>query len=148
MHLPSLLAHIAKPSFLLPLIGAAVLADVVFAILALSLGIDEKSERGAATHAATLIKTLLLGKDTTLVTFVIQLLLHFTGAPRRKKKKRGGGEGDRIKIMLHLISLSLGWATNKILISPLIDKSYHSDHIPHFETVTRHLSMSLIFVSL
>lgn len=87
-HLPSLLAHIAKPSFLLPLIGAAVLADVVFAVLALSLCIDEKCKRGAATYAAALIKALLLGKDAALVNLFIEFLLHFTGAQKKETKRR------------------------------------------------------------
>lgn len=96
MYSPSLLTHVAEPCFLFLLIGAAILADVVLAVLALSLGIDEESKRGAAAHAAALIKPFLLGKDAALVTLFIQLLLHFTGAPRRKEKQKE----DRIKIRL------------------------------------------------
>lgn len=87
MHLPCLLADTADPSLLLLLIGAAVLADIILAVLALPLAIDEKSERGAAANATMLIKLLMLGKDAALVTLFIQLLLHFTGRKEKKPMK-------------------------------------------------------------
>lgn len=92
-----MLTHIAEPSFLFPLIRAAVLTDVVFAVLALSFSIDEKCERGAATHATTLIKYLVLRKDATLVTLFIKLLFHFTGIPKKEERNE-----NVIKITLSL----------------------------------------------
>lgn len=82
--LPCLLTDTANPSLLLLLVSAAALADVVLAVLALSLAVDKKSERGAAANAAVLIELLLLGKDAALVTLFIQLLLHFTGMKKTK----------------------------------------------------------------
>lgn len=102
-----MLAHIAEPSFFLLLIGAAVLADVVFAILALPLGIDEKSKRGAATHAAALVKAVLLGKDVALVTFFIQLLLHLTVAPGERKNTKTKGRQNQNNILLGETELSI-----------------------------------------
>lgn len=73
-----MLTDTANPSFFLLLVSAAALADVVLAVLALSLAVDKKCERGTATNAAVLIELLLLGKDAALVALFIQLLLHFT----------------------------------------------------------------------
>lgn len=84
--LPCLLTDTANPSLLLLLVSAAALADVVLAVLALSLAVDKKCERRTAANAAVLIELLLLGKDAALVTLFIQLLLHFTGMKRKKNK--------------------------------------------------------------
>lgn len=79
-----MLTDTANPSLLLLLVSAAALADVVLAVLALSLAVDQKCERGTAANAAVLIELLLLGKDAALVTLFIQLLLHFTGMKKNK----------------------------------------------------------------
>ena len=79
-----MLADTANPSLLLLLVRTAALADVVLAVLALSLAVDKKCERGTAANTAVLIELLLLGKDAALVAFFIQLLLHFTGTKSKR----------------------------------------------------------------
>lgn len=79
-----MLADTANPSLLLLLVRAAALADVVLAILALSLAVDKKGERGTAANTAVLIELLLLGQDVAFVTLFIQLLLHFTGTKNKR----------------------------------------------------------------
>lgn len=84
--LPCLLADTANPSLLLLLVRAAALADVVLAVLALSLAVDKKRERWTAANTAVLVELLLLGKDAALVTLFIQLLLHFTETTTKRNK--------------------------------------------------------------
>lgn len=81
-----MLADAANPSLLLLLVRTAALADVVLAVLALSLAVDKKCERGTAANTAVLVELLLPGKDAALVTLFIQLLLHFTGTKAQEQK--------------------------------------------------------------
>lgn len=83
-----MLTDTANPSFLLLLVSAAALADVVLAFLALPFAVDKKCERGTAANAAVLVELLLLGKDAALVALFIQLLLHFTEKGKNKNTNK------------------------------------------------------------
>ena len=82
---------------MLPLVvGAAGLADVVLAVQAQALGVDEEGEGRAAADAAVLVEAVLLGEDGASAAFLRQLLLHLTEnreRERRRERERGKGKG-------------------------------------------------------
>lgn len=57
--LPALLAGRAQPASLPLAVGAAGLADVVAAVAALALGVEQEGERRAAADAAALVEAAL-----------------------------------------------------------------------------------------
>lgn len=57
--LPALLAGRAQPASLLLDVGTAGLADVVAAVAALALGVEQEGEWGAAADAAALVEAVL-----------------------------------------------------------------------------------------
>lgn len=75
---PALLARRAQPGFVPLVVGAAGLADVVQAVQALALRVEQEGEGRAASDAAVLVESVLLGQDGASAAFLCQLLLHFT----------------------------------------------------------------------
>lgn len=72
--LPALLAGRAQPASLPLAVGAAGLADVVAAVAALALGIEQEGERRAAADAAALVEAALPCQQEAATALVIQLL--------------------------------------------------------------------------
>lgn len=97
-----MLTDTANPSFLLLLVSAAALADVVLAFLALPFAVDKKCERGTAANAAVLVELMLLGKDAALVALFIQLLLHFTGMKRERTKTQTKFQWEIFLLFSHI----------------------------------------------
>lgn len=79
-----MLADTADPELLVLLVGAAALADIERTVTAPTLAVDEEGEGRAAAHAAVLHELPVLGEDTALAAFLVQLLPHLAG--------KGGGE--------------------------------------------------------